>query len=302
LSTQNLNSRNLIHHPEFSIEINNQSGFCFGVVNAIKKAEENLSTDEKLYCIGSIVHNSQEVSRLSEKGLEIINIAQVKNLANKNILFRAHGEPPESYDILKQSDNKLIDATCPVVLKIQQRIKAAYINSKKNDGQIALLGKKNHAEVIGLIGQTDNNAILIETENDLKKLDFSKPIELFSQTTKSLAEFQNIKKRIEIQAKNSFKANDTICRQVSNRQTHLKEFSKKFDAVFFVGDLKSSNSKVLYQECKRANENSFFIVSPSDINAATLKNATSIGICGATSTPQWLMEDVAKAIEQLKLS
>lgn len=295
------NSGLIIKHSTFTIEISAHSGFCFGVVNAISKAEANLKADEKLYCIGPIVHNNQEVARLTKKGLQIIDANEVKSLKNKTILFRAHGEPPESYKLIQQTDNKLIDATCPVVLKIQQRIKKAYHISLQSGGQIAIYGKQKHAEVIGLMGQTENNAILIESMSDVSKLDFSKPIELFSQTTMSLEDFNAIAKEIEKKATSGVKTNDTICRQVSNRQIQLKEFSSRFDIVFFVGDPKSSNSKVLYQVCKAENNESYFITSTSDLDMVVLQNKNRIGICGATSTPEWLMKEIALTIETEKL-
>lgn len=300
MSTQKSNKYRIVH-PEFLIEISQHSGFCFGVVNAIQKAEEQLHNNEKLYCVGSIVHNTQEVSRLKGKGLEIVNVVDASKLSNKKILFRAHGEPPESYAQINSSNNTLIDATCPVVLKIQNRIKIAWNNIKNKGGQIVIFGKKNHAEVIGLLGQTNFEAILIEDEKDIDQINFELPIELFSQTTKSISDYNSIASLIEQKAKNHFKVNDTICRQVANRQPQLANFAKTYNVVFFVGDPKSSNSKVLYNACKKANSNSHFITSPADIDPALL-NANSFGICGATSTPQWLMEDVASKIEQLKLN
>lgn len=300
MSTQKSNNYRL-EHPDFFIEISRHSGFCFGVVNAIHKAEDNLNNKNELYCIGSIVHNDQEVKRLSHKGLRVISINEALKLKNKTILFRAHGEPPASYQIIKQTNNSLIDATCPVVLKIQQRIKTAWINSKNTNGQIAIFGKQSHAEVIGLLGQTEFEGILISNENDIDKLDFNRPIELFAQTTKSLEDYNKISTLILNKAKNSFKANDTICRQVSNRNEHLQEFAQKFEIVFFIGDRKSSNSMVLFDTCLKANQNSIFITNPTEINSTVLKKANSFGVCGATSTPQWLMEDVAKRIEQIKL-
>lgn len=300
MSIQKLNNFR-IEHPDLLIEISKHSGFCFGVVNAINKAEENLKNNNKVYSVGPIVHNAQEVERLNKKGLEIINLKDTNELDNCSILFRAHGEPPESYNKLNKSNNKLIDATCPVVLKIQQRIKTAWIDQKLNNGQIVIFGKKNHAEVIGLLGQTNFEAILIESENDLNKIDYNRPIELFSQTTKAINDYKNIAELIEIKAQNNFKYNDTICRQVANRQPELQKFAKNFELVLFVGDPKSSNSKVLFETCKKANHNTLFITNPSDIDNEISK-FKSFGICGATSTPQWLMEDIAYKIEQIKLN
>ncbi len=302
MSTLKTSKALIITHPNFTIEINSQSGFCFGVVNAILKAEQNLNATDKLYSVGSIVHNSQEVSRLTKKGLEVIELSQLNTLKNKKILFRAHGEPPESYEQLKASGNELIDATCPVVLKIQQRIKKAYQQSLSNEGQIVIYGKENHPEVLGLMGQTSYKAILISSENDIPKIDLTKPIELFSQTTMPLNKFRSLATLITEKSTNTIKVNDTICRQVSDRQKYLKEFSSRFDIVYFVGDKKSSNSKVLFQVCKNQNEESYFITAPDEINLLQLKNKSKIGICGATSTPEWLMQDVAKSIESVLLA
>lgn len=294
--TKKSNNDLLISTSKFTIEINSHSGFCFGVVNAISKAEQNLKPGEKLYSVGSIVHNNQEVERLTKKGLETIEINQVSRLKNKKILFRAHGEPPESYDQIKNSNNELIDATCPVVLKIQQRIKIAYNKSLKTGCQIVIYGKENHAEVIGLMGQTEYNAILITNKTDIAKIDLSKPIELFSQTTMPLDEFNEIAELLRKKSSNGVKINDTVCRQVSDRQKHLTDFSMRFELVFFVGDPKSSNSKVLFQACKKVNEQSYFVTSPEDIDSTWFKSKTKIGICGATSTPEWLMKQVAESI------
>lgn len=291
-----------IDHPGFSIEINQHSGFCFGVVNAIEKAESNIESNDKLYCVGSIVHNSQEVKRLTQKGLQTININDIEKLKNKTILFRAHGEPPESYNKLKNTNNTLIDATCPVVLKIQKRIKKAWIESKKEQGQIVIYGTNNHAELIGLLGQTNFEAIHIENESDLDKIDFNKPIELFSQTTKSVANYEKIASIIKNNAKSRLKVNDTICRQVANREKQLAEFAINFEKVFFVGDPNSSNSKVLFKACKTVNANTEFISNEKDLNPNQISTYKAFGICGATSTPQWLMELIAKKIEQIKLN
>jgi 4-hydroxy-3-methylbut-2-enyl diphosphate reductase len=296
LLTKKSNSDLLISTSKFTIEINSHSGFCFGVVNAISKAEQNLKLGEKLYCVGSIVHNNQEVERLTKKGLETIEIKEVSLLKNKKILFRAHGEPAESYELLKNSNNELIDATCPVVLKIQQRIKIAFNKSLETGCQIVIYGKENHAEVIGLMGQTKYNALLITNKADISKIDMSKPIELFSQTTMPLDEFTEIADIIRKKSSNRVKINDTVCRQVSDRQKHLTDFSMRFEIIFFVGDPKSSNSKVLFQACKKVNEQSFSITSPADIDSTWLKGKTKIGICGATSTPEWLMKQVAESL------
>ncbi len=290
----------IIKNKDFTIEINHQSGFCFGVVNAIAKAEENLNSNDGLYCLGSIVHNEQEVSRLIQKGLQIIDHHQVSALKNKKILFRAHGEPPVSYQLVKKSGGQLIDATCPVVLKIQERIKKAYQAALETNGQIVIYGKSHHAEVIGLTGQTNNTAIIILSSEDFHQIDFNRPIELFSQTTMSIATFTELAQQLQSLAKAGIKINDTVCRQVSNREQQIKNFALRFDIVFFVGDNSSSNSKILFEACKVSNINSHFISNPSDINAKLLyKKYKTIGICGATSTPLWLMQEVAQYINDL---
>jgi 4-hydroxy-3-methylbut-2-enyl diphosphate reductase len=290
----------IISNTEFTIEISEHSGFCFGVVNAIEEAEKLLESGEDLYCVGSIVHNKQEVNRLHKKGLKIINHEQLKKLKNKKILFRAHGEPPESYKLAKTNGHRLTDATCPVVLNLQQKVKKAYNELLQINGQVVIFGKKNHAEVIGLLGQTDFNAIVIEDINDIHKVDLNRPIELFSQTTKPLDLFYEIVDYFKKNAKSKFNFNDTVCRQVSNRQNQLYDFSKRFETVYFVGDPQSSNSKLLYSICKKANPQSYFITNPDDIDKSTFIDKKTIGICGATSTPAWLMQDIAKFIETEK--
>ncbi len=295
---QKSNKDLIINHPKFTIEISKHSGFCFGVVNAIDKVEELLKDNQGLYVVGSIVHNKQEVARLSQKGMEVINIAQLKLLKNKKILFRAHGEPPESYKIAHKSGHELIDATCPVVLQLQKRVKEAFEKAKNNNGQVVIFGKKNHAEVIGLLGQTEYKAIVIGDINDIHKLDLTRPIELFSQTTKPLEMFYQIADEIKKRSKSKVVINDTVCRKVSNRQEQLSDFSKKFDVVFFVGDPQSSNSKLLYSVCKKANTDSYFITNSVDIDKPMFIDKTKIGICGATSTPEWLMQKIAEHIEQ----
>lgn len=283
------------------IEIDKKSGYCFGVTRAIKKAEEELEKGSPLYCLGDIVHNALEVERLAKKGLITIDIEEFKQLKNARVLLRAHGEPPSTYQIAKQNNIELIDASCPVVLTLQKRIKKK--DSKKADGtQTVIYGKTGHAEVVGLVGQTDNRAIVIEDERDLNKLDFAKDIHLFSQTTKPLDGFKEISAIIESKMRNGaeFKSYDTICRQVSNRVPNLKEFAEKHDIIFFVAGKKSSNGKVLFQECKKNNPNSHFISDPKEVDTSLVKESMSVGICGATSTPKWQMEEVAKIIKSLK--
>ncbi|NDW09625.1 4-hydroxy-3-methylbut-2-enyl diphosphate reductase [Dysgonomonas sp. 520] len=284
-----------------NIEIDQKSGFCFGVVNAIKKAEEELKKGGVLYCLGDIVHNNLEVDRLAKLGLKTINHEEFAKLKNVKVLLRAHGEPPSTYEIAKANNIEIIDASCPVVLKLQKKIHDKYNQEIGNNTQIVIYGKDGHAEVIGLIGQTDSKAIVIEKKEDLDKLDYSKNICLFSQTTKPLDGFQDIideiKSRISPTA--NFEYFDTICRQVSNRIPNIKEFAQKHDLIFFVAGEKSSNGKVLFAECLQYNPNSFFVSSPADIDPEVIGENISIGICGATSTPKWQMEEIEKTINRL---
>lgn len=296
MSTKNQN-KNLIENEHFSIEISSDSGFCFGVVNAIETAEKKLDQGEELFCVGDIVHNEQEITRLEKKGLHIISKSQISNLKNKQVIFRAHGEPSSSYTLVKKGNNQLIDATCPVVLKIQQRIKSA---AKNSSAQIVIYGKADHPEVIGLLDQAKDKGICVEKIEDLDKIDFTKPIELFSQTTKSISGFNQIASEIERKAMTDYKINDTICRQVACRGDKLINFAKSKDLLYFVGGSKSSNAKVLFNICKNANPATYFIESAKDIEISQLKISNKIGICGATSTPQWLMQNVMHAIETEK--
>lgn len=283
-----------------NIEIDKKSGFCFGVVNAIKKAEEELDKGEVLYCLGDIVHNGQEVKRLEEKGLITINHEQFANLKNVKVLLRAHGEPPSTYELARKNNITLVDASCPVVLKLQSRIKTAYQNEGQDDTQIVIYGEHGHAEVNGLMGQTDGKAIVIENENDLSKIDLSKNVRLFSQTTKSLDGFNRLIANIQENIKNDAKleASDTICRQVSNRIPNITTFASENDIIIFVSGKKSSNGKVLYNHSKSVNPNTYFVSEPSEVLSLDLDMTKKIGICGATSTPRWLMEEVAQAIEE----
>lgn len=285
------------------VDIDKDSGFCFGVVFAIKKAEEEIKSGEKLYSLGDIVHNNRELNRLEEKGLISISHEEFSKLKNCKVLIRAHGEPPETYAIARKNNITLIDATCPVVLKLQKNIKKGYEEINKRDGQIVIYGKKGHAEVNGLVGQTDNKAIVIETVDDLDKLDYKRPIILYSQTTKSVDGFKEIKEIIERKIeqntteKTLFLANDTICRQVSVREPKLKKFAKKYDVIIFVSGKKSSNGKMLYSICKSENNRTYFVSDESDIQDDWFKEIDSVGICGATSTPRWLMEKIANFLK-----
>ena len=284
------------------IEIDKQSGFCFGVVKAINKAEEELKENGTLYCLGDIVHNNIEVERLEKMGLITIDHEQFKKLKNVRVLLRAHGEPPSTYEIAKQNNIELIDASCPVVLGLQKKIKKKFVRRENDEAQIVIYGKKGHAEVNGLLGQTDETAIVIESKADIDKLDFSRDINLFSQTTKSLEGFfevgEIIRERMQEGAKLEFY--DSICRQVSNRVPNIQEFATSHDLIFFIAGEKSSNGKVLFTECKQKNPNSYLIHSPDEIDPTLLKEGLSIGICGATSTPMWQMEALAQNIAKLQ--
>ena len=281
------------------IEIDQNSGYCFGVEFAIEMAEDTLKESGKLYSLGDIVHNDMEVRRLEKLGLQVIDREQLKDLKNCQVLIRAHGEPPETYQIALENNIELIDASCPVVLKLQNRVKNAYNKSKEENGQIVIYGKQGHAEVIGLTGQTSEEAIVVMEDEDLEKIDFSRPVTLFSQTTKSTKGFYNLKQKLEERiseeqelTEENFKANDSICRQVSNREPQLIRFSNDHDVILFVSGKKSSNGKALHQVCKSVNENSYFIESEKDLKLEWFEYADSVGICGATSTPTWLMERV----------
>ena len=281
------------------IEIDDGSGFCFGVTTAIKKAEEELAKGEKLYCLGDIVHNGMECDRLRDMGLITINHDEMRQLHNAKVLLRAHGEPPETYELARKNNIEMIDATCPVVLKLQKRIKEQY--DENNDRQIVIFGKKGHAEVLGLVGQTQSKAIVIESSDEVTKLDFSRDIYLYSQTTKSLDEFNSIIEYIKahISPDATFKSFDTICRSVANRMPNISSFATKHDLILFVCGRKSSNGKVLYNECLRVNPNSHLIEDPKEIDPSWLEGIDSVGICGATSTPRWLMEQCSEAIQKM---
>lgn len=276
------------------VTIDKDSGFCFGVVYAIDMAEEILEEDGYLYCLGDIVHNDEEVARLKAKGLRIINHDVLPTLQNEKVLIRAHGEAPETYKIALENNITLIDASCPVVLKLQNRIKNSYDESEK----ILIFGKHGHAEVIGLQGQTNNEAIVFQDINELNEVELPSSFTLYSQTTKSVDKFYEIKEEL-IRRGYDVKANDTICRQVSNRYEDLGDFAKKYNKIVFVSGKKSSNGRVLYDVCKAANPNSYFISDPKEIDPSVFAEDDTIGICGATSTPMWLMEQVKGSLEEL---
>jgi len=276
------------------VNIDSNSGFCFGVVYAIEMAEDYLDEFGSLFCLGDIVHNDKEVQRLENKGLKIIDHEELRSLKDSTVLIRAHGEPPETYKIALENNIELIDASCPVVLKLQNRVRNAY-DSK---AQIVIYGKPGHAEVNGLIGQTQQEAILITTEDDLDKIDYSRPVQLFSQTTKSTAGFYKMKALIEQQA-TEFKMNDTICRQVSNRDVQLRTFATEHDIILFVSGKKSSNGKVLFEVCRSVNPRTYFISDIDELENDWILHDDKVGICGATSTPMWLMENVAEAVKAI---
>lgn len=278
------------------IEIDSSSGFCFGVTTAIKKAEEELAKGNTLYCLGDIVHNGMEVERLHARGLITINHDQLKQLHDVKVLLRAHGEPPETYETARRNNIEIIDATCPVVLQLQRRIKKQY--DANPEAQIVIFGKNGHAEVLGLVGQTHSKAIVIEKLEDVRLLDFSRDIYLYSQTTKSLDEFRRIIDYIQshISPDATFKSFDTICRQVANRMPNIAAFAARHDIILFVCGRKSSNGKVLYSKCKSVNPNSYLIEGPDEIESSWIEGVTTVGICGATSTPKWLMEQCRDSI------
>ncbi len=282
-----------------TIEIDSGSGFCFGVTTAINKAEEELRSGKTLYCLGDIVHNSVEVERLAHKHLKTIDHKQFQRLHDTTVLLRAHGEPPSTYETAQRNNITIVDATCPVVLALQRRVKRQW--EKAPDAQIVIFGKKGHAEVLGLVGQTQGDAIVVENLDDVKLLDFSRSIYLFSQTTKSLSAYHDIMAYINahISSEATFKSFDTICRSVANRMPHIADFASRHKLVLFVAGRKSSNGRVLFAECCRVNANSHQIESQDEIRKEWLDGINSVGICGATSTPKWLMELCAAKVKEL---
>lgn len=279
------------------IEIDNGSGFCFGVTTAIRKAEEELAAGTRLYCLGDIVHNGMECERLRRMGLVTINHDEMSRLHGVKVLLRAHGEPPETYEMARRNNIEIIDATCPVVLQLQRRIKQKYDSNP--DAQIVIFGKPGHAEVLGLVGQTNGRAIVVADLDGVKSLDFTRDIFLYSQTTKSLDEFHRIIDYIQqhIAPEATFKSFDTICRQVANRMPNISSFARRHDLILFVCGHKSSNGRVLFNECKSVNPNSHLIEGPDEIDPSWLKGVDTVGICGATSTPKWLMEECLERIK-----
>jgi len=290
------------------VEIDPHAGFCFGVRKAVKAAEEILASEGSLYCLGDLVHNEEELQRLTVLGLKTVNQDEFKVLKNCKVLIRAHGEPPETYETARRNHIELIDATCPVVLKLQEKIGKSYREIKDTGGQLVIFGKKSHAEVQGLAGQTGYKALVIEKKEDLDKLDFTKPIHLYAQTTMNRQEYEAILQEVRTRIDNAgtytdkFHCTQSICQQVSGRVPLLREFCKRFDCILFVSSPKSSNGKVLFEECRGVNENSYFVNKPEEIQKAWFKPGSSVGITGATSTPVWLMEKVAQQIKEITKS
>ena len=282
------------------VEIDEQSGFCFGVVRAINEAEGALKSGP-VASLGDIVHNRVEVQRLESLGLKTISREDIPTLTGERMLIRAHGEPPKTYALAKASGVEIIDATCPVVAALQRKVKSAYDKMCKVGGTVVILGKRGHAEVIGLTGQVDEKAIVVECEEDLQQIDFSRPIYFLSQTTQSIEKFYRLADimRKRLPNEEMFTADDTICRRVSSREEHLREFASQHDVVIFVCGRKSSNGKVLYDVCRKANERTYNIEERSELQSVWFEGVESVGICGATSTPKWLMEDIAEAISSI---
>ena len=282
------------------IEIDDKSGFCFGVVNAIGKAEQALR-EGAVYSLGDIVHNRLEVQRLQRLGLETVSHSDLDRLGGKTLLVRAHGEPPCTYEKARRFGINVIDATCPVVARLQRKVAEAYEKMKRVNGQVVILGKKGHAEVVGLTGQIGDDCTVVECERELDALDFSRPVYLLSQTTQSLELFRHVERSIEerIYDASALTVNDTICRQVSSREQHLREFAARYDAVVFVCGRKSSNGRVLFEVCRSANARTYNVEDSGELRPEWFEGAESVGVCGATSTPKWLMERLAEAIDDL---
>jgi len=291
------------------VEIDENSGFCFGVRNAVERAEKELLAGEKIYSLGQIVHNDIEVDRLSKMGLETINYDEFRKLRNCKVLIRAHGEPPETYKIAKENNITLIDATCPIVKRLQEKIRQTWEETKTKGGQVVIFGKPGHAEVLGLIGQTGSNAILTDGEINLGRIDFKKEIHLFSQTTMNVEAFNALVEKIreKIRACGTPNTDDllivyhTICTQVSHRQPHLEDFARSHDIIIFVSGKESSNGKMLFSICKNVNPDSYFVSSPDEIKKEWLEGKNKAGISGATSTPGWLIKKVSEVISSFNV-
>jgi 4-hydroxy-3-methylbut-2-enyl diphosphate reductase len=289
------------------VEIDKQSGFCFGVQNAVEIAEKALLKGEKVFSLGPIVHNDKEVDRLSSLGLLSINHEEYAKLKNCKVLIRAHGEPPETYKIAEKNNLTIIEATCPIVKRLQSKIRETWLRTKEGSGQVVIFGKPGHAEVVGLLGQINNEGILVSGPDDFSKIDISKPVYLFAQTTMSVNEYSNLSDilRTKMEEKGIFEPgkslviNKTICGQVSNREPHLKKFAEKHDTIVFVSGRESSNGKMLYSVCKNVNADTHFVSSPDEIDKSWFTGKKSVGICGATSTPKWLIENIRDIISNI---
>ncbi len=288
------------------VTIDPDSGFCFGVRRAVKKAQTLLEEGGKLYCIGDIVHNRAEIERLEGQGLVSVERRELGKIKGERLLFRAHGEPPASYRIARENNMSLNDATCPIVKKLQETIKKAREDTEKNNGQLVIFGNPDHPETIGLQGQADGKAIVVTNPDNLSEIDPERPVMLFSQTTKSTVDFMQLEKNIRELLRRHFdenklplKVHNTICGQISGRTPRIREFAEKHDVIVFVGGTRSSNAKVLFRHCKDANPRSRFVSAPGEVKAEWFTGARSAGVCGATSTPQWLMKKVAERIREL---
>lgn len=300
---QGVRARNItITERVMEVIIDDNSGFCFGVVRAIGEAESALERVGEVYSLGDIVHNRVEVQRLEQLGLHTISHEDMPRLEGRTLLIRAHGEPPRTYRMAEELGITVIDATCPVVARLQRRLREAYDKMQEVGGSVVLLGKRGHAEVIGLTGQADDDVVVVENETDLNNVDFTRPIYFLSQTTQSIALFNQLAEEIKARAKGvSVNIDDTICRRVAGREALLADFSRSVDVVIFVSGRKSSNGRVLYEVCRGANPRSYNVEESSEIDWSWLEDAERVGICGATSTPRWLMEQVAEAIKGTKL-
>lgn len=284
-----------------NIVIDKKSGFCFGVVNAIRKAEDGLGQRKPLYCLGDIVHNESEVKRLSEKGMITISREEFFSMENCRVLIRAHGEPPETYEYAQANNIELIDGTCPIVLNLQQKVRTSHQKMTEANGQLVIYGKPGHAEVAGLNGQTGHQAIIIENKEDLSKIDFTRQVSLYSQTTMPMDKFSEIAAIVREKSADQVPAEirDTVCRQVANRAPHLEQFASQYDVIIFVSGTKSSNGAFLYSVCKNVNPQSYMVSSREEVMQKWFTSASSVGICGATSTPQWQMEEIADHISEM---
>jgi 4-hydroxy-3-methylbut-2-en-1-yl diphosphate reductase len=289
------------------VEVDKRSGFCFGVQNAVKIAENALLKGERVFSLGSIVHNDKEVERLSELGLVSIDHDEFMNLRDCSVLIRAHGEPPETYETATRNNITIIEATCPIVKRLQSRIRETWLAARQGSGQVVIFGKPGHAEVVGLMGQTDNEGILISGPDDLSKIDFTKPVWLFSQTTMSAGEYKKTGRLITDRMKEAgvcdpdldLVVNRTVCNQVSNREPHLRAFARRHDVVIFVSGRESSNGKMLYSVCKSVNQGTHFVSSPEEIEKSWFTGKSSAGVCGATSTPKWLIEEITRIVSNI---